>query len=100
MADDEPYEGLKLDMLDLVEVRDPRLLGVLTDFQAGQLVRQQVHGLRADAEKFRHALAEDVKRATGCEVCFYTGFERTFSAFGTQLDPAHPCSYCGEERDA
>lgn len=94
MADDEPYKGLKLDMLDLVGVEDHNLLGVLTDFQAGQLVRRHVHGLRADAEKFRNALAEEVKRSKGCKVCFYTGFQVGFSGFGTQLDPSRECSYC------
>lgn len=94
----KPYEGLKFDMLELVGISDPNLMTTLTDFQVGQLVRKHVHGLRTDADKFKNALAEDVKRGKGCKVCFYTGFQMcTIGGFGTLLDPDHFCEYCEEK---
>lgn len=99
MDDNEPYKGLKLDLLDLIGVEDQRMLGTLTDFQVGQLVRQHVHGLKVDAEKFKNALGHKVQRSKGCKVCFYTGFQMSFSGFGTQLDPSHQCTYCQKDTD-
>jgi hypothetical protein len=99
IEDDEPYKGLKLDMLDLVDMKDPMLFGVLTDEQAGLLVHKFVNGLKADAEKFRWALDHKIQRSKGCKVCFYTGFQMTFSGFGTQLDPSRHCTYCEKNAD-
>jgi len=94
VVDDDPYQGLKLDLLDLLGVTDERVFGVLTDFQVGQMVRAHVHGLKVDAEKFSDALAHKVQRSKGCKVCFYTGFEMSFGGFGRRLDPSRECSYC------
>ena len=53
MVDDEPYQGLKRDLLDLLGVTDEQALGVLTDFQVGQMVRAHVHELKAGLDPSR-----------------------------------------------
>lgn len=98
VEDPKPYEGLKFDLLDLLGITDPNIKTTLTDFQVGQLVRKHVHGLRIDVEKFKNALAADVKRGKGCKVCFYTGFQMCMiGGFGSLLDPDHVCEYCEEK---
>lgn len=96
MLEDEnqPYKGLKVDMLELLDIHDQEIWRTLTDFQVGQMVRRRFHSMKIDNEKFQNALRDEVKRGTGCSVCYYTGFEMGFTGWGSQLNPARACSYC------
>jgi hypothetical protein len=98
LEDDKPYEGLKLDLLDLIGLKDQRLYGVLTDFQTGQLIREHVHGLRVTVDKLKFAIDHKIKRSRGCKICFYTGFQMGFTGFGATLDPSRECGYCTDKR--
>lgn len=78
MFEDEnaPYKGLKLDLLDLIGVKDERMLETLTDFQVGQLVRQHVHGLLLQSGVREVLMRRPRQKATGV---YSDGSTKTFT---------------------